>query len=539
MDRDKTGKELRKEEAKDDLDILEVVAERLLLHSNELQEKSGSIGASAKYIGSRQEDANQDDTANEEAASEFDTVLSKIKEGTDTNGLIAHLNGNKADCAVAPCKNEARLIGQEVIERQDASRGEEAANRVMGSMPIDATSTKELRTQQATASAVPTGTSGQEHNVSLPGAYACAGLSETSNVENTTAVGGDSDSASAISTRSTGDDDSTIAASIEEGLAQAMPIEDTNPQDLPHAAAVDMEEKDARHPEMTHKPRRSELLLLAFLVLMIVIVGVGVTLAIRTEKQGSRNSTPSTISTNLPGSIPLDMSRREHILSLLPLETLQAIEEDPFSPQSLALDFCRNDPNLDSYPDWRILQRFALVTLFYATSGEQWKDNSGYLSHKIHECQWYACPFPPQNVNAKKEGLTKFHGAEYNNPCDNVDPAVVEKEVYVKLWIWSHKLDGTIPVEVGIFLTSLMSVSLGHNPNIQGTIPSQLGLLTNMELLDLAGTSVTGTIPVELGNVSSSLKSLHLTDTHVSGVLPELLANVTTLRIDGTGVVVP
>ena len=106
MDRDKTGKELRKAEAEDDLDILEVVAERLLLHSSsELQEKSGSIGATAKSIGSRQKYTNQDEAANEEADSEFDTVPSTIKEETDTKRLIRHQHGNGADCTVSLCED--------------------------------------------------------------------------------------------------------------------------------------------------------------------------------------------------------------------------------------------------------------------------------------------------------------------------------------------------------------------------------------------------------------------------------------------------
>jgi hypothetical protein len=53
------------------------------------------------------------------------------------------------------------------------------------------------------------------------------------------------------------------------------------------------------------------------------------------------------------------------------------------TPQKMAYDFIlRRDPvSLDSYMDEaKIQQRYGLVTLFYATGGDTWTDNSGWLS---------------------------------------------------------------------------------------------------------------------------------------------------------------
>ena len=63
-------------------------------------------------------------------------------------------------------------------------------------------------------------------------------------------------------------------------------------------------------------------------------------------------------------------------------------------------------------------------------------------------------------------------------------------------------------------------------------------MLKSLELWDLAGTGINGTIPVDLENLVS-LKNLYLTDTFLSGLVLEVLANVRTLKVDGTDLILP
>ena len=56
----------------------------------------------------------------------------------------------------------------------------------------------------------------------------------------------------------------------------------------------------------------------------------------------------------------------------LPQYTMEAILQDPTSPQSLAFHWIREDPHLSLYPKWRKIQRFALATLYYALDGDDW-----------------------------------------------------------------------------------------------------------------------------------------------------------------------
>ena len=119
------------------------------------------------------------------------------------------------------------------------------------------------------------------------------------------------------------------------------------------------------------------------------------------------------------------------------------------------------------------------------------------------------------------------------------------------LELYSRNLTGSIPLELGN-LTELYSLSLGDNeltgsipPELRnltnlirfyldnnqliGTIPSWLGNLTKLEHLELDGNQLTGTIPPKLGNLIN-LQGLHLEDNELTGTIPVELGNLTNLK---------
>ena len=81
----------------------------------------------------------------------------------------------------------------------------------------------------------------------------------------------------------------------------------------------------------------------------------------------------------------------------------------------------------------------------------------------------------------------------------------------------------TIPTEIGL-LTQLTFLGLSENP-LAGTIPSTLGLLTLLTSLDLSLNQLTGTIPSTLGNLSQ-LNSVDLYNNQFSGTIPSALGNL-------------
>ena len=85
-------------------------------------------------------------------------------------------------------------------------------------------------------------------------------------------------------------------------------------------------------------------------------------------------------------------------------------------------------------------------------------------------------------------------------------------------------LNGTIPSELSA-VSTLTELNLVIEPNIYGTLPSEIGLLTQLSLLQVAETSVTGTIPTSYNNLLSLETYSFNYNGQISGALPELFAN--------------
>ena len=99
-------------------------------------------------------------------------------------------------------------------------------------------------------------------------------------------------------------------------------------------------------------------------------------------------------------------------------------------------------------------------------------------------------------------------------------------------------LTGSIPVELGN-LVNLEALNLGindwqsllrnnNNNNLTGPIPVELGNLMNLERLNLAVNDLTGPIPVELGNLVN-LEDLQLYNNGLTGPVPVELGNLVNL----------
>lgn len=91
---------------------------------------------------------------------------------------------------------------------------------------------------------------------------------------------------------------------------------------------------------------------------------------------------------------------------------------------------------------------------------------------------------------------------------------------------------GTIPTEIG-FLTNLMDVSFQKSNRI-GTIPTEFGKLSSLILLDLQHNAFQGTIPIQLGNLPA-INFLLLSGNQLNGSIPEglIMDTLDTLTIDG------
>ncbi len=140
----------------------------------------------------------------------------------------------------------------------------------------------------------------------------------------------------------------------------------------------------------------------------------------------------------------------------------------------------------------RVRDSLALVALYNSTDGPNWT-NTWDLQQPMDT--WYG-------VKINLEGC--------------VD----------ELQLFDNKLNGTVPSELGQ-LSNLSLLYLGKNPII-GEIPSELGNLSNLIELNLSVNHLTGEIPSELGQLSN-LASLTLTGNELTGKIPSELGQLSNL----------
>ncbi|XP_062006857.1 probable leucine-rich repeat receptor-like serine/threonine-protein kinase At3g14840 [Rosa rugosa] len=104
-------------------------------------------------------------------------------------------------------------------------------------------------------------------------------------------------------------------------------------------------------------------------------------------------------------------------------------------------------------------------------------------------------------------------------------PELIRLPYLQEIDLTRNYLNGTIPPEWGSL--PLVIIGLGAN-RLTGSIPVELGNITTLENLSIDFNSFSGVLPAELGNLSS-IKKMSLTSNNFTGELPETFAKLTTL----------
>lgn len=137
-------------------------------------------------------------------------------------------------------------------------------------------------------------------------------------------------------------------------------------------------------------------------------------------------------------------------------------------------------------------QRYVMAVIFFATKGTKWEINTNWMTKK-HECSWY--------------------GVECN---------LFQKVIGLDLGF--IQVDGLVPREIGL-LTELRDLDL-HGNDLQGVIPHKLMMgLKKLEYLRLHMNGMFGAIHKEITHMSR-LKELHIFGNYVAGTIPKELAQL-------------
>ena len=189
--------------------------------------------------------------------------------------------------------------------------------------------------------------------------------------------------------------------------------------------------------------------------------------------------------------------------------------------------------------------RAALVALYNATDGPNWKNNQNWLSDEPLD-EWYGVTVQNGRVMRLFLGDNQMTGPipselgnlanlqelnlRYNQLTGPIPPELGNLANLDRLFLLSNQLTGPIPPELGN-LANLRRLSLAGN-RLTGAIPPELSHLANLEWLILDLNQLTGPIPPELGNLAN-LKRLILTNNQLTGPIPPELSDLANLEETG------
>jgi Leucine-rich repeat (LRR) protein len=191
----------------------------------------------------------------------------------------------------------------------------------------------------------------------------------------------------------------------------------------------------------------------------------------------------------------------------------------------------KNDPFMTSISEWGdteiqiMLQKFVLATIAFAISGQGAPNAVDWM--KVEECesQYISCN-QDGTIRALVVGMSYDHYIILCSTLFSVN--LFDFQNHVVLDNVVAKGGGTIPPEIGL-LTTLNHLIIKNNPNLEGVVPSDIGNLVQLRQLGLYNNSLQGEIPDDLYTLSN-LSFLNLGHNEFYGTISPLIERLTNLQ---------
>ena len=149
------------------------------------------------------------------------------------------------------------------------------------------------------------------------------------------------------------------------------------------------------------------------------------------------------------------------------------------TPEEAAVIWLIENTNLsvgNPSDEFRLTQKYALLVLYYATNGDLWTNNDGWLDPNTDECEW--------------NGITA---------CERVLVDGIPRDVVTEIRLNDNNLIGDFPADIAL-LQGLQVLWLFDNSNLTGQIPTSIGLLSSMEDFAVGNCGMSGPLPEIMSN---------------------------------------
>jgi len=256
------------------------------------------------------------------------------------------------------------------------------------------------------------------------------------------------------------------------------------------------------------KPRFSRIILSA-LILSLALQTIALPVYAQSESNQSQAEfeVPVTLPENRLISYPDHREAQPDPEDLF--ESSERREAIPPSPEIIAETQAQvNAFNCASVTEVPQVECQALVALYGSTNGGGWTDNTNWLQ-STSVSTWHGVTVGT--------GRVIYLGLNVNKLNGSIPSDLGNLSNLMALDLYGNELTGGIPAELGS-LSNLLELSLDSN-QLTGSIPSTLGNLSNLWFLSLKYNLLTGSIPSSLGNLSN-LEDLILNNNQLTGSLP-------------------
>mmetsp|Transcript_19175 Transcript_19175/g.53419 ORF Transcript_19175/g.53419 Transcript_19175/m.53419 type:complete len:949 (+) Transcript_19175:141-2987(+) len=210
-------------------------------------------------------------------------------------------------------------------------------------------------------------------------------------------------------------------------------------------------------------------------------------------------------------------SRFDYLFDLLDLDANGTIQSES---EILALEWMSIQDLTDWSPmtDQEIIERYAVVQVYFSTMGDAWLKNNQWLS-EFHACSWYG-------IACSVDNLVTDLMLDYNGLNGTIPSDISLLENLILISVDTNSLRGKIPTQIGQ-LENLSTLFMQAN-FLTGSLPSEFGSLTNLNTLDLRANELNGPIREEMYSMHN-LKSLALSSNNLGGTLSTNIGKLTSM----------
>ena len=217
---------------------------------------------------------------------------------------------------------------------------------------------------------------------------------------------------------------------------------------------------------------------------------------------------------NLTGALPVELVALD--LDALLLQGTQVCLTDDTDLERWLSEI--SDARVAQCEELNNLDRNVLKALYNATNGPGWRNNTNWLSDAPLE-NW-------SGVKTDEGGRVVRLELNGNNLGGTLPPELGQLTNLTHLSLVNNQLTGNILPELG-HLRSLTELDLSKNL-LSGSIPAEFGQMTNLVRLHVYSNRLSGSIPSEIGQLKS-LSSIALFGNQLTGSIPPEIGQLSQL----------